>query len=620
VAVFNFGIPEGVQGATGPQGPQGIQGIPGLISATAPLSYNAGTQTVSLDTSGFLLKSGNLSGLANLATSRTNLGLGIGDQVEFQSVLVQGSGGVARGLFNQGIYATNSSASVGVILSEAGVNIFGGADLRFSDSSVQTTAYLGGDLKAANNLSDLVSASSARGNLGLGTMATEAASTYLTTSAAASTYLTQSNAATTYAAIASTNTFTASQVIETTSTTSALRVTQLGTGEAFRVEDSASPDSSPFVITADGRVGIATTSVGTNALTVSGATSLVGATSISTSGSTPLTVSVTNTASGVTGQKIDYRGTGDAFLIANNTAEKFVVDKDGNTEIAGTLNVLTAPAAGNSSTLIPTTAWVQAEVPAASTTAAGKVELATDAEAVAGTSATLVLSSSSGLRQRLTASFLEIPRGAMTVTNVGTMGTAQAGWLAHRLVTGTVGACSGRARIFGGSQADQSGSMMSKSIQFGINFSKAIWCSGRAMNTIELTDSNVTAGWYFGKSESDGAGDLSRKSFGWEVTGNSTTRYIDLVVHDGTTLTKVTSSYVVVSLTAFDWEVYSDGLGNVSLFVDGSLVATTSAGPTGDTSYPTTRPVIWQDELRASTTVSTGYDFRFGRGRIHMEL
>jgi hypothetical protein len=41
-----------------------------------------------------------------------------------------------------------------------------------------------------------------------------------------------------------------------TSTTAAVSVTQLGVGEAFRVEDETSPDTTPFVISASGRVGI----------------------------------------------------------------------------------------------------------------------------------------------------------------------------------------------------------------------------------------------------------------------------------------------------------------------------------------------------------------------------
>jgi hypothetical protein len=42
--------------------------------------------------------------------------------------------------------------------------------------------------------------------------------------------------------------------ISANTTTDALRITQTGTGNAFVVEDSSSPDSSPFVIDSDGRV------------------------------------------------------------------------------------------------------------------------------------------------------------------------------------------------------------------------------------------------------------------------------------------------------------------------------------------------------------------------------
>ena len=62
-AVLDFGIPAGEQGQQGQQGQQGIQGIQGpqgvpgatgVIAATAPLAYNSGTQTVSIDLSAYL--------------------------------------------------------------------------------------------------------------------------------------------------------------------------------------------------------------------------------------------------------------------------------------------------------------------------------------------------------------------------------------------------------------------------------------------------------------------------------------------------------------------------------------------------------------------------------------
>ena len=51
------------------------------------------------------------------------------------------------------------------------------------------------------------------------------------------------------------NTFTANQIVSVTNNTNAaLRITQLGTGNALLVEDSTNPDASPFVIDSSGKV------------------------------------------------------------------------------------------------------------------------------------------------------------------------------------------------------------------------------------------------------------------------------------------------------------------------------------------------------------------------------
>ena len=67
------------------------------------------------------------------------------------------------------------------------------------------------------------------------------------------------------------NTFTANQIVEVTdNTNAALRITQLGTGNALLVEDDTNPDASPFVIDASGQViagytsSIATVSAGSS--------------------------------------------------------------------------------------------------------------------------------------------------------------------------------------------------------------------------------------------------------------------------------------------------------------------------------------------------------------------
>ena len=71
--------------------------------------------------------------------------------------------------------------------------------------------------------------------------------------------------------LADANTFTSSNVISLSSTSDALRITQTGSGNALLVEDDTNPDSTPFVVTAAGKVGIGTSSPAVN-LEVSSAT------------------------------------------------------------------------------------------------------------------------------------------------------------------------------------------------------------------------------------------------------------------------------------------------------------------------------------------------------------
>ena len=65
-------------------------------------------------------------------------------------------------------------------------------------------------------------------------------------------------------------------IIDTASFNAALRVTQTGTGDAIVVEDSANPDSTPFIVAADGKVLIGTTTPTTSVLTLVGNQSVTG--------------------------------------------------------------------------------------------------------------------------------------------------------------------------------------------------------------------------------------------------------------------------------------------------------------------------------------------------------
>lgn len=61
-----------------------------------------------------------------------------------------------------------------------------------------------------------------------------------------------------YALLNSTNTFTQPNIFQVNSASTAVRITQTGTGASLLVEDSANPDLTPFIINSSGNVGIGT--------------------------------------------------------------------------------------------------------------------------------------------------------------------------------------------------------------------------------------------------------------------------------------------------------------------------------------------------------------------------
>ena len=133
-----------------------------------------------------------------------------------------------------------------------------------------------------------------------------------------------------------------------TTSDAAVRITQTGAGEAFRVEDTTTPDTTPFVVTADGRVGIGTTTVGTNALTVSGNTAVTGTVAV-TGGVTTTSANTFTVASGTAVPlTIQNNGTGNS-LVVNDVASDttpFVINADGNVGIGKTTPTVSLDVAG----------------------------------------------------------------------------------------------------------------------------------------------------------------------------------------------------------------------------------------------------------------------------------
>jgi hypothetical protein len=96
------------------------------------------------------------------------------------------------------------------------------------------------------------------------------------------------------------------------------------------------------------------------------------------------------------------------------------------------------------------------------------------------------------------------------------------------------------------------------------------------------TDANSVCRVVLG--ETGAVGSPAIKSIGVYFDGTSV---LKLMVHDGTTLRYVDTTFTPVHLQGFDAVIISDGNGNVSLSVNGTQVATSANGPVGQVGIST---------------------------------
>jgi hypothetical protein len=229
--------------------------------------------------------------------------------------------------------------------------------------------------------------------------------------------------------------------------------------------------------------------------------------------------------------------------------------------------------AGDNTTALATTAFVTAATPSASTTVSGLVELATNAEAQLGSSDTLGMSPSTVAYAKSSPSFFRMS----ALSSVGaTSGTGSAASLLvsgynTRAPTTAIGYGILSFGLYFHSRA--SGGQVATPLPWNKRFVAQFRFAPRTLGT----DANTINRVLFGKASGSTTGELTLRGVGVRQIANGA---LQLVVHNGTTFTAVTSSFTpTVAQSSTDLRIVSDGAGNVTLYNNDTQIATTSAGP-----------------------------------------
>jgi len=248
----------------------------------------------------------------------------------------------------------------------------------------------------------------------------------------------------------------------------------------------------------------------------------------------------------------------------------------------GTIGVTQSP--GNNTTALATTAFVTAAVPA----------FASTAQVVAATSTTTALApSNQGF-------LLTNPRlqslAFFNGTSASGSGLAPTGGPQNfsRQVYLNSLAVGRAAFLFGVVSVTNAGFGTSTAKADQVDFSKKVWISGYACmgwtgGTSYIGDANTICRITLGGYSTNTTGDMTLKGIGLKKVGG-TSSFVTLTVHNGTTRTDVASTVTVPDGGGIHWQIYSDGTGNVTLYINGTQAATTTAGPTtatasGQSSY-----------------------------------
>jgi hypothetical protein len=271
--------------------------------------------------------------------------------------------------------------------------------------------------------------------------------------------------------------------------------------------------------------------------------------------------------------------------------------------------IATTQSPGDNTTALASTAFVTASNPDASTTVKGHVELATDAELIASSSTTTVITPKDYRLAGLTTNVWAPGASGLSSGQLGTGANASSTYTAlnGRLLApsaATAGYASRGFNLF----------YPSNTTPAGYNFGTASGHSIRAFNSAwGSTVAGVKMRSVFGRM---GAGlpapaTLAVRGYGWEWSFS--TKVMSIIAHDGTTLTTTAVTWVPVGSRTYEIMALSNGAGTISLYVDGTLLGTSSGGPTTTSSAS---QLWWQTEIQNEATAGAQLDFYFQNPKV----
>ena len=421
-----------------------------------------------------------------------------------------------------------------------------------------TTVNLSVYAVKANNLSDLADAPTARTNLGLGTMATATAADYSTTTVANGLYYPLSGNPSGFLTSVPPPTLT-----NLTSDISWDGSANIGRLLIAGVNDIGGGQTEARLNFVSG----VPTQPATGDFWTNGTDFFYASGGVKTIASQSYVSATYQTLAGMSSYLTTASAAATYFTIASaaNKADLASPTFTG-TPTLPTGTIATTQSPGNNTTALATTAFVTAAVPA----------IATFAESQQLTSTTAVMSPF----DTITAMMTEGYRPALGMTG-GSSGTGAG---VNPIMPQYIGLGGPNSGVAGSCHAvtNTAGGYITGVDPVSIKFNKPIWLSGSfRINTAGDSNNNFKA--YIGTSMLNG-NDPTGPSIGWYRQGGASMP-ISLMVHNGTTLTKVASasSYGSGSTAVIRYMVYSDGAGNVTLYINGTSVATTALGPTGST-------------------------------------